>query len=53
MARADHKTWTVLGVGGMNSGRVPQELSKYAGETDSVTSAPREVVAGLKQPFRK
>ena len=53
MARADHKTWTVLGVGGMHSGRVPQELSQYAGETDSVTSAPREVVTGLTQPFRR
>lgn len=39
LARADHRTWTVLGAGGYNSGSVHDELAKHTGEIDSLSSA--------------
>lgn len=36
LARADHKNWTVLGVGGIQGGSVPQEIATATGETDGI-----------------
>ena len=38
LARADHRTWNVLGVGGMNSGAIHDELANHTGELDSWSS---------------
>jgi len=37
MARADHKTWNVLGLGGVNSGSVQEELAVHAGDLDTLS----------------
>lgn len=36
LARADHKNWTVLGMGGIQGGSVPQEIATATGETDGI-----------------
>lgn len=43
LARSDHKTWNILGLGGMNSGTVHDDLANKAGDIDtvSVTSVAR------------
>lgn len=45
LARADHKTWTVMGFGGVASGRVHDELQHHTGDTESVTGFATEVAA--------
>jgi hypothetical protein len=37
LARSDHKTWNVLGVGGINSGSVHQQLAEEAGDVDTLS----------------
>jgi hypothetical protein len=36
LARADHKNWTVLGMGGIQGGSVPQEIATATGEADGI-----------------
>lgn len=36
LARSDHRTWHVLGLGGVNSGSVHDELAKGAGDVDTL-----------------
>jgi hypothetical protein len=36
LARADHKNWTVLGMGGIQGGSVPQEIATATGESDGI-----------------
>lgn len=37
LARSDHKTWNVLGLGGVNSGTVHEELATHAGDIDTLS----------------
>lgn len=37
LARSDHRNWSVLGMSGITSGSVPNELAHWTGEADSVT----------------
>lgn len=37
LARSDHRNWSVLGMSGITTGSVPNELARWTGETDSVT----------------
>lgn len=37
LARSDHKTWNVMGLGGMNSGSVHEELATGAGDLDTMS----------------
>lgn len=45
LARADHKNWNILGVGGIQSGTVHNELSTATGDIDSIGSGATEVIA--------
>lgn len=44
IARADHRNWTVLGFGGVNSGSVHDELVSQAGDNESITGVSKEVI---------
>jgi hypothetical protein len=39
LARANHKNWNILGVGGIQSGSVHDELSAATGELDTIQAA--------------
>lgn len=43
LARSDHKNWSMLGMGGMQTGTVPRELATATGETESVLVRPSNV----------
>lgn len=43
LARADHRTWNILGLGGMNSGAIEEELTNHTGDIDSWSSIPAAV----------
>lgn len=47
LARADHKTWNILGFGGVNSGSVHEELATNAGDVDTF-SVPAMASAGTR-----
>lgn len=36
LARSDHRNWSVLGMSGITTGSVPNELARWTGEADSV-----------------
>lgn len=40
IARADHKSWNVLGFGGTNSGSVHEELAITTGESENIVGEP-------------
>jgi hypothetical protein len=46
LARADHKNWTILGVGGIQGGSVPQEIAAATGELEGAAQIPAAVAAG-------
>lgn len=39
LARSDHRTWNVLGVGGYNSGSVHDDLARRTGDVESASAA--------------
>lgn len=45
LARADHRNWSVLGLGGMNSGTVHEELVASTGDDDKIVPMPTEMLA--------
>ncbi len=47
LARSDHKTWNILGFGGVNSGSVHEELATNAGDVDTF-SVPAMASAGTR-----
>ena len=52
LARADHKNWNVMGLGGQQSGSVHDELVAATGEVDSVTAIPAAIARGATQMAR-
>jgi hypothetical protein len=45
LARADHKSWSILGLGGITSGNVHNELLQHTGDLDSVTGLATEMAS--------
>ncbi|MBI2824510.1 MAG: hypothetical protein HYX69_07485 [Planctomycetia bacterium] len=43
LARSDHKNWNVMGMGGVQTGSVPQELATATGETESLMVRPSAI----------
>lgn len=52
LARADHRNWQVLGLGGQQSGSVHRELVAQTGEPNSLIESPK-VAAEEKSWFRR
>lgn len=49
LARADHRNWTILGLGGVNSGTVHDELVTATGDNDTIVPTPGDVIARSKR----
>jgi hypothetical protein len=48
LARSDHRNWNVLGMGGVNSGSVHDELVAATGDNEAIVPTPGELVARHK-----
>lgn len=52
LARADHRTWNVMGAGGYNSGSVHEELARTTGEVESISNVPSALALGSSKTKR-